>query len=153
MNRLLTSVTGQYDNYAVIGDLNFNVLSSVLSSDKSNSDVCPFLNLCNDFDLKNLIKQPTFYHHRGKSLIDTSIFIANQFRKFLTSGVIDNELSDGHSMIYGILRSKCPKLSPLDIEYRSFKHFKEEAFLVTCRLFPSQLFLLLTILVTPCGFF
>ena len=32
-------------------------------------------------------------------------------------------------MIYGILRSKYSQLSPLDIEYRSFKHFKEEAFL------------------------
>ena len=90
MNHLLTSVTGQYDNYAIIGDLNFNVLSSVSSSDKSNSDICPLLNLCNDFNLKNLIRQPTFYHHRGKSLID--VFITNQFRKFLTSGVIDMNL-------------------------------------------------------------
>jgi hypothetical protein len=121
----------QYDNYAIIGDLNFNVLNN----DRRNCDyTCPLQNLCNDYNLKNIIKQPTFYHRNGNSLID--VLITNQCRKFLTSGVIDNDLSDGHSLIYGILRSKCPKLSPVDIKYRSFKTFNEEAFLSDLRAVP-----------------
>ena len=37
-------------------------------------------------------------------------------------------LSDGHSLIFGILKLKCPKLSAKEICYRSFKNFNNNNF-------------------------
>ena len=130
MYELCNSVNALYDNFVILGDLNFNVLNVKFNS-KNTSDtiICPFRNLCSDFNLKNLIHEPTFYHRTGNSLLD--VLVTNQCRRFASAGAIQNEISDGHSLIYGALRLKCPKLTPVDIELRSFKNFDKDNFLKT----------------------
>ena len=71
--------------------------------------------------------KPTFYHRTGNSLSD--VLVTNQCRRFASAGAIQNEISDGHSLIYGALRLNCPKLTPVDIEFRSFKNFDKDNFL------------------------
>ena len=68
--------------------------------------------------------EPTFYHGTGNSLLD--VLVTNQCRRFASAGAIQNEIIDGHSLIYGALRLKCPKLTPVDIEFRSFKNFDKD---------------------------
>ena len=128
MHELCNSVNALYDNYVILGDLNFNVLN-VRFNFKNTSDtiICPLRNLCSDLNLKKLIHEPTFYHRTGNSLLD--VIVTNQYRRFASAGAIQNEISDGHSLIYGALRLKCPKLTPVDIEFRSFKNFDKDNFL------------------------
>ena len=51
---------------------------------------------------------------------------------------------DGHSLVYGILKVKCPRASPVDIEHRSFieygsfKNFKTDDFLWDLQGVPFQ---------------
>ena len=134
LTKLATLITNSYDNYVIIGDLNFNVLKS----DRNDFNImCPLDNLCIDFNLQNLIRTPTVYHKGGSSLID--VFLTNKPKCFCSSGALLNDLSDGHSVVYGILKVKCPKASPVDIEYRSFKNFKTDNFLSDLQGVPFQI--------------
>ena len=151
MHELCNSVNALYDNYVILGDLNFNVLNVKINfKNTSDTIICPLRNLCSDLNLKKLIHEPTFYHRTGNSLLD--VLVTNQYRRFASAGAIQNEISDGHSLIYGALRLKCPKLTPVDIEFRSFKNFDKDNFLIRiCRVPPSLSLRFLMSLGIPSG--
>ena len=97
----------------------------------------PIRNICDIFGLSNTITEHTFTSTNGTSLID--VFLTNQKSKFLECGAIENSISDGHSLIYGVLKASAPLLKPRRIYYRSMKDFNEEQYLADLNLAPFHL--------------
>ena len=97
----------------LIRDLNLNTKS------KNNSY---YSDLCDTFDLTNLIKANTCFKASNQTSID--IILTNQPRSFQKSGVITTGLSDCHKMILTFFRSYFSRLPPKTITYRSFRYFE-----------------------------
>ena len=109
----------KYDEVVIIGDYNADMLRDVTESRHIN-------NLCNVYDLTNIIKKPTCFKD-GESLID--LILTNKPRSFLAWNVINTGLSDCHRMIYGILPGQMCVRKKYYIKYRSYKSFDERIFL------------------------
>ena len=101
----------------LIGDLNLNTKS------KNNSY---YSDLCDTFDLTNLIKANTCFKASNQTSID--IILTNRPRSFQKSGVITTGLSDCHKMILTFFRSYLSRLPPKIITYRSFRYFETKIF-------------------------
>ena len=48
-----------------------------------------------------------------------------QQNKFKSAGAVNSHLSDGHQLIYGVLKSGAPRQPPRTVHYQSFKNFQE----------------------------
>ena len=83
---------------------------------------------CEMYNFKSLTKQPTYYKNPDKpSCID--FMLTNVPRMFQSTCVIG--LSDFHLMTVTVMRKKIKKVRPRIINYRSFKHFSNEAFRIS----------------------
>ena len=98
----------------LIGDLNLNA--------KSKNNGC-YSDLCDTFDLTNLIKANTCFNSCNQTSIGV---ILTSFQKL---GVITTGLSDCHKMILTFFRSYFSRLPPKTITYRSFRYFETKYFL------------------------
>ena len=80
---------------------------------------------CNS--LKSLIIQPTCYKSPSNP---TSIGLiqTNVYQKFQSTCVLETGLSDFHLMTVTVMRKIFKKLKPRAINYRSYKHFLNEAY-------------------------
>ena len=119
LESILDKAMNIYDNVVIQGDFNVNMLKDTTYTKR-------ILNLCNTFDMKNIIKSPTCFKH-GETLID--LILTNRPKSFLTKNVICTGLSDFHSLIYGVLPGSLPKTYPKYIQFRSYRKFNTEEFL------------------------
>jgi hypothetical protein len=85
------------------------------------------VDICDNYDLKNLVKLPTCFSQDKSSLVD--VILTNRPKRFQNSTVIHNSISDVHSMITTQLRCHVPKRKPRAIVYRSVKSFSKSDFL------------------------
>ena len=83
------------------------------------------LDLLDILSLDCLIAKPTRKTKTAETLLD--LIQTNDKKKFLTSGVVDTQLSD-HSLVYTILRSSAPGTRSRKICFRSLKSFSRENF-------------------------
>ena len=85
---------------------------------------------CEMYNFKSLIKQLTCYKNPDKpSCID--FILTNVPRMFQSSCMIETGLSDFHLMTVTVMRKALKKVRPRIINYRSFKHFSNEAFRIS----------------------
>ena len=102
----------------ILGDLNCNLLKD-----------CPekraITDLCNDLNLKKIIKEPTRTTDTSQSLID--VILVSTEAVVLESEVLDSAISD-HFPIYVSTRLKVPKTPPTYITVRSYKNYDPTAF-------------------------
>ena len=85
---------------------------------------------CEMYNFKSLIKQPTCYKNPDKpSCID--FILTNVPRMFQSTCVIETGLSDFHLMTVTVMRKTFKKVRPRIINYKSFKHFSNEAFRIS----------------------
>ena len=91
-----------YDNIALAGDLNIDLLDP--SKDTSNH----LSDLLDVFNLKNLVKEPTCFKSDKGSLID--IILTNKPRSFHKTQGFVTGISDFHKLVVTVLRSYCKKL-------------------------------------------
>ena len=105
----------------LIGDLNLNT--------KSKSNIY-YSDLCDTFDLINLIKANTCFKSSKQTSIDVTL--TNRPRSFQKYGVITTGLNDYHKMILTFFRSYFSRLPTKTITYRSFRYFETKDFL--CKL-------------------
>ena len=117
-NLSLSTTVKEYDNIMLIGHLNLNTKS------KNNSY---YSDLCDTFDMTNLIKANTCFKSSNQTSIDVTL--TNRPRSFQKSGVITTGLSDCHKMILTFFRSYFSRLPPKNITYRSFRYFEAKDFL------------------------
>ena len=75
------------------------------------------------YNLKNLIKEPTWYKNPNKpSCID--LMLTNKSRSFKHSFVIETGLSNFHRMAVAVIKSTFEKLLPGAVNYRDYKYFE-----------------------------
>ena len=79
-----------------------------------------------DYQLAELIKEPTRVNAKSQTLID--VFITNKEDNISHSGIYTLSISD-HYLIYAVRKIGLPRGQPKFIQSRNFKHFNEENFL------------------------
>jgi hypothetical protein len=79
------------------------------------------------FGFKNLITSPTCYKNpHNHTLVD--VLLSNNPRKYCSSGIIQNGLSDVHHFIYGVLSQKQTRHKAKTVVYRSVKSFDPDSY-------------------------
>ena len=82
---------------------------------------------CDNYNLKNLIKQPTCYKNPGNpTCID--LMLSNAPRSFQSTCVLETGLPDVHLITLAVMRKSFQKLQPRIISYRSYKNFSNKKF-------------------------
>ena len=124
-SKSLDLILDEYENLAVIGDLNINSLKQHKNFDQLKFD--KLKDFCDAYDLYNLIKVPTCFQSDDPSSID--VILTNTNRSFIHSKSVINGLSDHHSLICTMLKTTIKKLKPVKVKYRCFKNFNESNFI------------------------
>ena len=121
INMSLSKAINKYQNILFIGDLNIDL--SIPNHDKKH-----FLqDLCDVFDLTNMVKDKTCYMSTEGSSID--IMLTNKLRSFYKTTTIETGLSDHHKMVITFLRSHHSlKQKPTNIIYRDTKNINMDNF-------------------------
>ena len=115
INTTLSKAINKYDNILFIGDLNIDL--SIPNHDKKH-----FLqDLCDVFDLTNMVKDKTCFMSTEGSSID--VMLTNKPRSFYKTTTIETGLSDHHKLVLTFLRSHHSfKQKPKNILYRDTKN-------------------------------
>ena len=103
-----------------MGDFNLDMKSKSLGYDKLNE-------LCDLFNLTNLIKSETCFTKNHKSLIDS--ILTNKPLSFQKTHVIETGLSDYPKLITTFFKTNFSRLRPKVLSYRNYKNFIESKFL------------------------
>lgn len=127
--RTLDLAFRHYENFLLIGDLNYNMLCE--NKRKTLTD------LCDIFDLKNLIKKATcFTKNSEPSLVD--VILTNRPNSFGKTLIHDTGLSDVHHLVACTMKAKLKRVPKEKIFYRCFKNLDEEEFLKDIEQAPLQ---------------
>ena len=114
--KIIDNVLQVSSDFVLIGDMNCCPNKSTLISD-----------VCDVYNLKNLIKDPTCHKGNVSTLLD--VILVSNYRRY--AGVLNCacELSDCHNFVGAATKRFAPSQKPRRIYYRSFKHFNDDAFL------------------------
>ena len=93
---MLLNASQRYDNLVILGDLNCDISHP----DKGSTEGRALLDLMNEYNLTNLIREPTRVTATSITLID--VILTNRPRSFLTAGTFDLGLSD-HHLVYAVI--------------------------------------------------
>ena len=100
----------KYDNFLLLGDFNSTVSEEAMK------------NFCEMYDLKNLIKTPTYYKNPDNP-ISIDVMLTNRKNWFENSIAIETGLSDHHRMTISVLEVHHKKRLPVIKYYRCYKNF------------------------------
>ena len=105
----------RYEHFLIMGDFNANVFNHSMTS------------FCTLFQLKNIVKEPTWYKSpQNPSCIDS--FLTSCPRSFHNTCVYETGLSDFLNLVVTILWTSFEPLFPKIIKHRSYKSFDEDQF-------------------------
>ena len=113
---MLLNASQRFENLVILGDLNCDILRP----DKGPREGRALMDLMIEYNLTNLIREPTRVTATSSTLID--VILTNRPRSFLTSGTLDLGLSD-HHLVYAVSRSHCHRTNPITVEKRTFKNY------------------------------
>ena len=117
LERMLNKCFNESNHVHIIGDLNVNF--------KQTPN--PLSQICDTYDLKQLIKSPTcFKSLNNPSLID--VILTNKSKSIKSTINLSLGISDFHNYISAATRLSCPSSEPKLVHYRSFKNFNEESY-------------------------
>ena len=103
-----------YGNFIILGDFNIEMEEQQIKD------------FCDNYGLKSLIRQPTCYKSPSNpTCID--LILTNAPQKFQNTCVLETGLSDFDLMTVTVMRKIFKNLKPRTINYRSYKHFSNEA--------------------------
>ena len=117
---VLTSAMSLNIPLYIVGDLSFNLLNISDTGSKT------LLDLCNTFNLTQLIESPTRITESSGSLID--VMLTSNKNLVSKASVLANSISD-HDLIVASLNLKKSRLKPTYVSTKSFKNFSKNAFL------------------------
>ncbi len=100
------------DNIILIGDMNINM----------KGKVSELLDLCDLYNLKNIVKKPTCFKYQDNPSLINVILVAKP-RHLHETVVFDTGLSDFHKIICVCTKVYVPWEVPRKIVYRSFNNF------------------------------
>ena len=121
ISKTVDSLLNSYENIIIIGDININSLQ------KDSRGFKKLKEFCDTYDLKNLIKVATCFQAENPTSLD--LILTNKNRSFIKSKSVTTGISDHHSMVTTMLRAHVSRLNPVEVKYRSFRKFNENAFL------------------------
>ena len=117
MTKSLDKVLTFYENIALVGDFNFDLLRP----EKSR----PLVELCDIFDLTNLVKEPTCFTKRFEpSLID--LVLTNRPNSFTKTLVCDTGMSDVHKQVFSIMKTHLKPKPNGTTKYRCYKNLDRD---------------------------
>ncbi len=100
------------------------IVHPALASCSSYCDITVIcIDVCENFDLRNIIKQPTCFVQNSKTLID--LILTNKPKCVLAKNALDTGISDVYCMVCAVLPGQILKNRPQYIQYRSYKNFSE----------------------------
>ena len=114
-SELLNSLQIETPHILIIGDINFDM-------NKENT----LSNLCNTYDLQNLVSGPTC--NKGAKSTALDVILSSEPKRFKHTINEPCFLSDFHNVICTVIKLLCPPVVPRRIYYRSYKHFNEESY-------------------------
>ena len=116
MTKCLDKMFIHYENLICIGDLNYDIL---------RNDKCqPLNNICDNFSLDCIIKEPTcFTKHSDPSLFD--VILTNSKTLLCKTVNFSCGLSDCHNMVATSLKESCSVTETKKVTFRSYKNFNE----------------------------
>lgn len=115
----LDKISTHFDNIMVAGDLNYDHLSPTKCRTLTD--------LCEIFDLSNLIKSATcFMKHCTPSLVD--VILTNKPRYCFNVLNFGCGISDWHNLVGVVVKGATARVEKRRIKYRSFKNFDEKDF-------------------------
>ena len=108
-----------FDHIICIGDLNYDLLKT---------EKCrPLTNICDNFNLENIIKNPTCcIKNNTPTLID--VILINSKNLLCNTINFNCGLSDCHNMICTSLKEQCDPVVKKKVIFRSYKNFEEQQF-------------------------
>ena len=119
---IIDKIDAENGELYLLRDINCDV-----SSESPNCNTTNLLNICNIFNLSQVISEPTRITNTSKSLID--LCFTNFPDKFRASGVHSLGISD-HSLIYMIRKSNWRVIDANNsVTKRQFKNFNDDEFL------------------------
>lgn len=116
----LRQIDSEYNEFYILGDLIVNLLDNTPGTNSSRLN-----DIMNDYQLTQLINEPTRETSHSKSLID--LLITNDRDKIALCGVYPSSISD-HHLIYAIRKVGIPRGNPKIIVTRNLKNFDEDKF-------------------------
>ena len=111
-SELLNSLQIESPNIMIIGDIKF-----AMSNENTLS------NLCNTFDLRNLVNGPTC--NKGATSTALDVILSSETKRFKHTINEPCFLRDFHNVICTVTKLLCPPVVPRRICYRSYRHFNE----------------------------
>ena len=120
MTDMIDNIILDYDKYLIMGDVNFNMLNEHQSTNSVSQ-------ICDLFDLRNIITQPTCFKNPRGTLID--VILSPNCKCIQTQGVVATGLSDYHRMIYVVTKNHAPVPQRKQVTYRSFKSLNEREYI------------------------
>ena len=114
-SELLNSLHIESPHILIIGDINF-----AMSNENTLS------NLCNTFDLRNLVNGQTC--NKGATSTALGVILSSEPKRFKHTINEPCFLSDFHNIICTVTKLLCPPVVPRRIFYRSYRHFNEESY-------------------------
>ena len=115
LNKSLDYYLPYYDNIIILGDFN---------SEPTETHMKEFIY---NYDLKNLVKEPTCYKNPlNPSCID--LILTNRCMSFQNTTTVETGLSDFHKMTITIMKTMFKKRKPKIISYRDYKNFSNASF-------------------------
>ena len=106
----------------LLGDFNIDLSKKTRSPSKQLLH-----NFSRQFHLDQLITKPTRITETSETMID--LIFVNNSQRIVRSDVIPCSLSD-HSLVFCVFKAGVTKAPPRTIEYRSYKHYNKQSFLL-----------------------
>ena len=119
LSTLLDFYSSTYENYLLMGDFN------------CEPDVSKMETFMTKHSLYNFIKTETCWKASKGTCID--LVLSNKKHSFNFSGVAETGLSDHHSLVYTMFKSKFNKQNPKKLRYRCYKNFDKDHFSKTLK--------------------
>ena len=115
LSESLDTFSSDYEKFIILGDFNVEINENHMKS------------FCENYDLSNLIKQPTCYKNPTNSTC-IDLVLTNAPRSFHSTYVVETGLSDFHLMTMTVTRKSFKKYQSSIISYRSYKNFANASF-------------------------
>jgi len=97
----------------------------------------PLIDLCEQYDLDQMIREATNHTIHGSTLID--VLLTNNPSPCVKTGNLDTGLSDSHNFVYAVMNIKAPRLPARCVIYRNYKNYDENDYAKNINRIPTTL--------------
>ena len=116
ISKICSSILSESSDVIIMGDFNVNMMCDNIVTQQ----------ICDIYDLYNIIDEPTCFKSQKGTLIDP--VLVSHKKRILSSFNITCGASDWHNLVGCVTRIHMPRQIPTRIIYRSYKKFNDQSF-------------------------